>query len=585
MWRPPEYAYADEWADACRVMPPGSPFPGPWSTDRTPHLRAPMRAFADPGVDVVVLMVASQMGKTEAGFNVLGWVWDSMPAPSMWVTPTEKLAHTLSKDRLHSMFKSASGLWDRVDKRFARPGSLERWIAGVRFGLAWAGSATELASHPCKFVIVDERSRMGEDTGGEGDPVRVVQARTKMYAGSKVGVFSSPGEEGICPTYDWWTTGTKLRWCWRCPGCGEWLFPSLEHARYPEGADFDAIRSESWVECPTCQQQIRDDDRAGLEADYIPTVIDDEGRLLLAPEIETRNSVASYWATGFASLVTGIGYIMEHYARAERLGKPGDLQAVVNTQAGELWKLPGEGASRDLVKERQVESVPDDLQLVTAGVDVGENSLYYVVRGWRWGGTSWLLAHDQIHGATEFDDVWLRLARVLEDTFCGRSVGMVLVDSGYHTEMVYRQTRARANWAPSKGLDRNPRPYFDTNVDESVTGRALKTLKLWNFSNDTWKTWLYSHIKWDENEPGAWFVPRGIDDVYCSQVTNERVRISRGKREWYRTGNRENHYLDCEVLATVAAHIQGLRQLREPVAPVPEPVRRQQRSSLDRRGL
>jgi len=590
MLQPPAYATPDEWADNCRVMPPGSPFPGPWKSSRTPYLRAPSLAAIDPDTDIIVMLLASQMAKTEFGLNVLGHMWDTHPAPSMWVTPTERLSHSMSKDRINAMFDSVDGLWDKTRKP-VRPGSLERYVAGVRFGLAWAGSPTELASHPCKYVVVDERSRMGSDVGGEGDPVRVVMARTKMYAGSKVLILSSPTAEGECPTYEWWAQGTKYRWCWRCPGCGEWLFPCLELARYPEGADYSEIRANSWIECPDCQHAVRDEDRETIEADYVPSVIDEGGNLQLAPGIEPLNSVKSYWATGFASHITGIGRIMEEYARAAHTGEPGDLQATVNTYCGELWRFAGDGVAADAVKDRQVPAIPDDeIQLVTAGVDVQQDCLYYVVRGWCALSTSYLIDHGRILGATEYDDVWLHLARVLEGTFAGRAVTMALIDSGYAAAAVYQQCRRRPRWAPARGHQRQARPYHDSLVDETASGRAVKRLKLWNHCNDTWKSWLYARLAWPIGEPGAWYVPEGIDDDYCQQVTNEKYRISRGKREWYRTGTRANHYLDCELLASIAADIQGVRRLRvaKPapvVVPPSAPKPPRMSPSLERRGL
>ena len=555
-----------------------------------------MRAFADPHVDMVVLLLASQMGKTEAGFNVLGWMWDSFPSPSMWLCPTEKLARTLSRDRIETMLQTAPNLWPKVDKRYAKPGSMERWVAGCRFGMAWSGSKTEMASHPVKYLFVDELSRMEEEVGNEGSPLRIASARVKNYPGSKIGVFSSPTEEGLCATYREWLGGTRMRWCWRCPHCGEWLFPSLAHARYPDKAPYAVIREESWIECPSCAHQIRDDDRPALEADYIPTVVDDDGHVSLAPGLETRNSVASFWATGFASLVTGIGRIMEQYARAARDGAHGDLKSVVQTWAGELWKQPGQGAVADTVRDCQIDGIPNDtIRMVTAGVDVQQDSIYFVVRGWGVGTTSYLLAHEQLLGSTEYDDVWVSLAAVLGDTFCGHSIKMVLIDSGYQTAMVHEWCRRQPTWSPSIGRDRLDRPFRDLPVDESPTGRMKRYgLKKWIYCADTWKSWLMSRLHWPKDQPGAWFVPLGVDDEYCRQVVAERWRITKGKREWYKVAN-DNHYLDAEVLASVAAHIMNVRALRpsrQPTAaseqPAPEPVRQAPQrpsSSFDRRGL
>ena len=529
-----------------------------------------MRAFARPEIDYVVGLMASQIGKTECQFNVLGWMWDGRSVPAIYLCPTEKLARTLARDRLPKMIASVPALTDATDKRYSKPGALEQWINGVRFGMAWAGSATEVASHPCGMVHVDERSRM-DDIPGEGDPVRLASARTKNYPGSKVGIWSSPTEEGLCPTYRWWLMGSKQRWCWQCPGCGEWYPPTLEFARYPEKAELEDIKREAWMECPTCEHAVRDEDRAGLEQGYVTYLATPEGELEQAPpDLEVRNPVASYWVTGFSSEVTGIGEVMYHYALAARGGDPGEVRAAVNTYAGELFKLPGQSVPADAVRERRTDAI-GDVQLVTVGVDVQQDSLYYRVRGWGPGTTSWGIQHGQLHGSTEFDDVWLLLAQTLDHTFCGRRPDRVLIDSGYQTAQVY-SVCLRHSWLPSKGYDHAKRSYHATNVDVSPSGRVLKRLKLWNFCADTWKQWLYSRIQWPEDQPGAWFVEADADDEYCAQVVNERWRVTRGKREWYTTGSRHNHFLDCEVLCAVAAHSLNVRALRsrEPAKPKPK---------------
>ena len=568
MWDPPEYAYPDEWADAKRVMPEGSPFPGPWDTNRTPYLRAPMRAFVDPDVSVVVAIMRRQRGKTELAVNCLGWMWDTCPGPSLWINPTEDLARSFASDRVRKMFETVEGLYERTREK--REGALEKFIDGVRFGIGWAGSRTQTASHPAKFAVIDERSRMTEDIGGEGDPVRIVQAGGGMFPGATSVIISSPTEEGICPTFDWWAQGTKMRWCWRCPGCGEWFVPCLATAKYPEKAPFHVIREEACLACPECDHEIRDDVRASVEAGYVPSVISDEGVVTLSPGLATRNSVASYWVTGLADQITSIGDAMESYARAARTRKEPDIQANVNTVMGELFKVKVERLESAAIRERQVAEIPDEeIQIVTVGVDVQEDSVYYAVRGWCAHVTSYLLDHGRILGATDYTDVWLALARALDHEFCGLRPQMVLVDSGHQTAMVYQQCRLRPSWAPARGQE-SGKPWKDSLVDETVSGRPLKTLKLWLHSVDVWQQWINGRIQWPFGEPGAWYVPAGVEDEYCEQVVNQGCRVSRGKRHWQAMGNRDDHYRDCEILAAIAADIQGVRRLRALKRKAPE---------------
>lgn len=593
MWDPSEYEFPDLWADAKRTMPPGSPFPGKWSTDRTPYTRAPMRAFASPDHDVVVAIMRRQRGKTEIGANCLGWMWDTCPAPSLWINPTEKLGRSFAADRVQKMFATIDGLAERTYEK--RPGSVEKFIGGVRFGIGWAGSRTETASHPSKYSIIDERSRMVEDIGGEGDPVRIVQAGGGMFPGATTLIISSPTEEGICPTFDWWSQGTKMRWAWMCPECGEWFVPCLAVAHYPDKASFETIRDEAYLCCPSCEHQMRDGQIDGIVADYQPSTIDEEGTITLRPGMEVRNSVASYWVTGLSDKITRIGEAMESYARAARNGKEGDLQANVNAVHGELWKVKGERLQNVAVRDRMVPEIPaEDIQLVTVGVDVQQDCLYYVVRGWCYLQTSYLIDCGRVLGATEHEDVWTKLRERLAGPFVGRPARMVLVDSGHATAMVYQQCRRGAGWAPAKGRDIMTSPYKDALVDESVSGRAMKTLRLWWHCVDTWQMWLQSRITWQFGEPGAWYVPDTVDDLdptYCDQVVNQTCTVTRGKRHWGATGNRDDHYRDCELLAAIAADIQGVRRLKElknrdEANAVPQiPPSRRAPNSLERRTL
>ena len=59
-----------QWADAKRMIAQGTgPEPGRWRTDRTPYLREPMDSINDASVAVVVLMMSSQVGKSEVLVN------------------------------------------------------------------------------------------------------------------------------------------------------------------------------------------------------------------------------------------------------------------------------------------------------------------------------------------------------------------------------------------------------------------------------------------------------------------------------------------------------------------------------------
>ena len=71
-FKPPEDLTVAEWADRHRrLSPETSAEAGPWRTSRTPYLREPMEAFTDPKVKKIVMVAASQVGKSELELNTL----------------------------------------------------------------------------------------------------------------------------------------------------------------------------------------------------------------------------------------------------------------------------------------------------------------------------------------------------------------------------------------------------------------------------------------------------------------------------------------------------------------------------------
>ena len=77
-----------EHADLYRVVSPesGSPFPGPWRTDRVPYLREPMECLhPDHPSRRVTLKFSAQTGKFEVGVNWFCYIVDRAPGPMLSV--------------------------------------------------------------------------------------------------------------------------------------------------------------------------------------------------------------------------------------------------------------------------------------------------------------------------------------------------------------------------------------------------------------------------------------------------------------------------------------------------------------------
>src|SRR5690606_19122428 len=199
--KPPPIRTPDQWADEKRILPPGSAEPGPFRSSRTPYMIPIVRACVDPMYRRVIVVTGSQMGKTDNLLNVMGQKLDDDPAPMLYVGPTKSNVEKVIEPRIMKMINFCPDLKRKLSK--GRKGSkTHKTIAGVSVRLAWAGSATELASQDACIVEVDELDRMSANVEGEGSPFEIAEARTFTYPDGKAIATSTCTIGNVDEEYD-----------------------------------------------------------------------------------------------------------------------------------------------------------------------------------------------------------------------------------------------------------------------------------------------------------------------------------------------------------------------------------------------
>lgn len=597
---PPPIRYSDEWANDNRILPPGSAEPGEWRSERTPYMIPIVRAFSDHRYHYVCAIMGAQMGKTDNLFNVAGHRLDDDPAPVLYVGPTQSNIQKVIEPRVMKMLRSVPQLYARLAKG---KGSQKTYksFGDIAWRLAWAGSATELASDPVALALVDELDRMDRDIGGEGDPLELVEARTSTYPDGKVGVTSTPTVGNVdveknertgfehwkvanpddidSPIWKLWQQGTRFEWAWPCPECKEYFIPRFKQLWFPEKASPQVAYKEARVACPHCACLIGEEHKSEMNARGVfvapgQWVLEDG---TVCGDIE-ETDVASFWVSGLCSPWRSFGHRARDFVRAKNSGEPGKVQAVINTRFGELFKVAGEAPdwqlAANLRADYDFDANIEDVQVITCGVDVQKNRLIYSIRGWGYGMTSWQLRHDEIWGETEQDEVWDRLADLLTGTeIGGKRITLMNIDSGYRPgdkykrpdNQIYKFCRRFKGWArATKGHETQDRPVKMSKIDITVRGKVLKKgLDLWHINTDHFKSWVYGRIEWPTDQPGAFLLSRETTDDYCMQLTAEaRVTKPSGHFVWVRI-RQDNHYLDCEVLNVAAAYMLQLHMLRQ----------------------
>ena len=244
------------------------------------------------------------------------------------------------------------------------------------------------------------------------------------------------------------------------------------------------------------------------------------------------------------------------------------LQNFVNSWLAEPWEDTKLKTSKDLVMERQTElaefTVPDWTKLLTAGVDVQENSVYWTIRAWGDFLTSQNVAHGQAYSFKEVEQI-MNLEYKTESGAVA-IVNLCLIDSGYEADSVYDFCALNAEWAkPAKGSSNPMQSHFKLSTVNKDASKAYG-MDLVIVDGGKYKDMIASRMH-RKNGNGSWMVYKGCDEEYAEQVTAEhKILVKNGnskpRLEWVpKHSHADNHYLDAEVYAMAAADTLGVRML------------------------
>ena len=555
-WRPDPDITVSEWADEFRMLPrKASAEPGRWRTSRTPYLREIMDCLSPQNrVERVVFMKGAQIGGTEIGFNWLGFIIHHCPGPALMVQPTVEIAKRVSKQRLAPSIEETPVLRERVAEARSRDSGNTMFVKEFHGGLlilTGANSAVGLRSMPIRYLFMDEVDGYPGDVDGEGDPVSLAEKRTDTFSRKKIFMVSTPKIKGFSRIESEYLSTDQRRYFVPCPHCGNY----------------------DWIRWPNIQWEEGLPDTARLLCESCGSLIEERHKTWMLERGQWKATAERNGRTaGFhlSSLYSPLGWrswaAIAHEFLASK-DDPAKLKTWVNTVLGETWQERGEAPEwqrvADLKEPYRSGDIPEGVIIITAGVDVQKNRLYYAVRGWGAASESWLIEHGELYGDTDQPDVWNQLSLVLQGGYGDFVIAKMLIDTGYRADAAYEFCRRHPGRAiPVKGHDRQEKPLKSATIDITVRGKTIKNgLQLWHVDTDYFKSWAHGRLNWDLTQPGAWHLPEDATDDYCRQLVNESVIVSpNGKRTWKEHG--ANHYLDCEMLNAGAAYMLQVHRLR-----------------------
>lgn len=583
--KPPPELTLSQWADRYRILSAeSSAEPGRWHTDKAPYQREIMDAIGDPHIRRVVIMCAAQLGKTELLLNILGYFMAYAPAPILVMQPTLDMGQTFSKDRLAPMIRDTPVLRGLVDvkSRYAGNTILKKNFPGGHITIVGANSATGLASRPIKVLLADEVDRYPGSAGTEGDPLSLAQKRQTTFWDKKTVMVSTPVIKGHSRIETEYNQSTREEWNVPCPECGHYQPFVWANLIF----DPDDLQKEIVYKCERC---------GCVANEYRWKQQSQQGRFVAEnPGAETRG----FHLNTLASTFCGWKEIVQKFIVAkEQLdqGNPEGMKVWVNTELGETWEERGEQVEdTELFNRREIYDavVPEEVLVLTAGVDVQDDRFEVEIVGWGVGKESWGIRYQKIYGDMLKEQVWEDLDAFLQTVWCKkdgtalRIISCCIDSGGHHTDQVYRFTKERYErgvWA-IKGKGGAEVPY----IRNPTTNNRVKT-PLFIIGVDAGKVLLYQRLRHNTKGPNYCHFPAneeaGYDETYFKGLTSEKmvVRFRKGRSvtvwELKDSKYKRNEPLDLRNYATAALEIAN------PVLAKPEPGMAQRPRRAGRRRI
>ena len=553
--KPVSVMTVSEWADKNRILSTVSARePGLWRTSRTPYLREVMDCLsANSLMERVVFMAASQVGKTEAGLNWLGYIMNHAPGPILMVQPTLELANTYSKQRLAPMVEASPVL--RVlmkDPRSRDSGNtirIKEFLGGI-LRITGSNSASALAGMPSRWLFLDEADRFDGDVGGEGDAVLLAIQRTATFSNRKIFIASTPTIKGFSRIEKAFAESDQRYYWVPCPFCKEKQVLAWKQIRWPKGHPADAAYF-----CIHCEKSIQEYHKEWMLANgvWIPSAPGD-------------GKSAGFHISGLYSPHGWLSWsdIAIEHVQVHR--DPFRLKGWINTKLGETWeesseKLDGEG----LMIRREVfgDLLPTGVTVITTGTDVHHNRLETEIVGWGRDDESWSIGYFVQFGDPSAQTVWDDLDKLLLTTFPHSRqmddlpIFASAIDTGGHyTEQAYafcRDRQDRRVWG-IKGIGGMGKPIWPPRASFKNSGK----IPLFVIGVDTVKEAVYARLRIKEAGPGYCHFPLERDAEWFRQLTAEKIRTKyiRGRpvREWHKKDGDRNEALDCRVYAVAALY-------------------------------
>lgn len=534
---PPPPLTCSQWADQYRYVASG-PFPGRWSTDRTPYLREPLDCITDPAVEEIVIMKPTRVGATEGVINnALGFYMHYDPCQMLYVQTSLEEGRKYSGEILMPLIDATPVLRERVSRekiKKSKQTQLHKTFPGGNLAIVGAKSPKGFRMVSKRIVICDDID--GYEANKEGDVVGLARGRAKDYWNKKIILVSNPTTEGISRIHNAFLASDQRYRHVPCPHCGAYQVLKFGGKDDDYGLKWTDTHSEVWYVCEHCHAKIYE---------YQKIEMDKLG--------EYRAEAPFHGIAGFHLNPLLCAWHPWADFRKEFLaceGNPYKLMVFVNQWLGEVWKENADSKlDADILysrRENYSAEVPGGVMVLTAAADVQDYRVEIEIRGWGPGEESWIIEHKIINGRLLeekiqgiLDDYLLRTWRHESGILMGLS--RVAIDSGGHyTSQVYEFCKARESRGvyAVKGSSNQKGDV----LDGKITRRKDAVFQMVGVT--ACKDILYGRLSNTGSDSGRIHFPMSLDKEFFKQYFAEKLKVYKSSRAYELMPGRRNEAID-----------------------------------------
>lgn len=619
------------------------PVQGNWQAyDRTvtPYTVEPQDISQSRRFKTVCFVGPSQSGKSQMLLSVSAYAVMCAQAPVQIIHMTKTDADAWVEEKLDPAIAASRDLRERLgagrdDSTFSR-----KRFKGMRLTIGYP-VANQLSSRSQRMVLLTDYDhmpqRLGPKDSPEGTPhgMALQRIRTFMSRGC-VFVESTPAfpvdaeqvwefdpaaphrlppvTGGIVKIYN---EGTRGRWYWECPGCGQVFEPRFDRLVYDRDLEPGAAGASARMQCPHCDHRISHRDKTRLNALALTgrggwlhesRIVDERGRRVLCridDAIIRQTPIASYALNGAAAAFSGWDELVERYETARRAfeasGDDIDFARVHYTDFGVPYARPVDGdadlsaaALKDAACDLPPMTCPSWTRFITVSVDV--NGSWFAVLVTAWGLDGRRIALDRFD-ITQPPDSAPR-ARDLEGRYRAINPARYVEDAEVLLDLPAREYQVEgedwslkpcavvidfngpAGWADNAekfwrkrrregegdrwflsygrgGFKLESRVWLAA-PERGSQNRKARSIKLLNMAVDRLKDTVLAGAARMDQGPGSYVFARSIERERIDELLAER-REDDGYRK--RPGAGRNETLDLSVQAQAIAEHKGLNRI------------------------